>query len=93
MMIHTDMNRVIRECMLKLYGKLFIGRIKIDELEPEGYKVSLYLSDSENPVVIMSDLPYNEFIPFLMEELKKMKLHSTERTKLFKIYNDRKRIC
>ena len=92
-MTHTELNQAIRECILNLYGKVFIGDIKIEDLDPVGYKVSFYLTRSENPIVIMSDLPDKQFLSFIREELRRMKLHVIRNTKDFKIPNERKRTC
>ena len=84
-MTHTELSRVIREFIQDTYNKIFIGKLKITNLDPQGYIVSLYLDNSEKPLTIMSDLPDNEFIPFIKEELRKMKLHKTEYSKLVQL--------
>ena len=77
-MTHTELNQVIREYMKELYKADFIGTIKIEDLNPVGYKISFYVSrGSENPVVIISDLPDDEFIPFLKEEIRAKKFNKS----------------
>lgn len=56
------------------YQMEYIGGIEIEDLNP-GYKVSFNLDRSENPLVIISDLSDEEFIPFIKEELRYRKLH------------------
>ena len=67
-MTHTELNQVIREYMRELYEMEFVGEIKIEDLEPVGYKVAFNFNRSENPVVIIADLPDEEFLPFIKEE-------------------------
>lgn len=63
----------------------FIGRIDITDLEPQGYKVALNLDGSENPLVIMADLPDDKFICFIKEELRHRKLHKQQHFKAVKL--------
>lgn len=64
--------------MRELYKMDYVGKIKIEDLIPEGYKVSFYLDRSENPLVILSDLPDEKFLPYIKEELRSKKLHKTK---------------
>ena len=44
--------------MRELYKMEFIGDIKIEDLDPIGYKISIYTSrGNENPIAIIADLP------------------------------------
>ncbi len=58
----------------------YIGGIEILPLNPIGYKVSFNFDRSEMPLVIIADLPDEEFLPFIKEELRKRKL---QRVKYF----------
>lgn len=77
-MTHTDLKQAILDCIKVLYDAEFVGTIKIEDLDPIGYKVSLYLDKSENPVVIIADLPDEEFLPYIKEELRSRKLHKVK---------------
>ena len=66
-------------------GVVFIGKLTIEDLEPEGYKVQINLDNSENPITLMADLPDDEFLCFVKEELRSRKLHRLEHFKLQKI--------
>lgn len=59
--------------MRELYKMDFVGEIKIENLEPIGYKVSFNFNKSENPVVIISDLSDEEFLSFIKEEIRSRK--------------------
>lgn len=78
----------------------FIGEIKIEDLDPVGYKVSLNLDRSENPLVLIADLPDDEFLKFIYEEIRSRKLHKVKHylaTKVpgntINICNERERTC
>lgn len=71
----------------------FIGGIKITDLNPIGYKVELNLDHSENPVVLMADLPDDKFMEFIKEELRNRKLHKTEYFKAIKIQPNQQTLC
>ena len=84
-MTHTELKQVILDYMKECQGVLFIGNIQIEDLEPIGYKVSINLDNSENPIIIMADLPDDKFVPFILEELRSRKLHRLEHFKLEKL--------
>lgn len=61
--------------MKELYQMDFTGDIKIKDLDPVGYSVSFNFNKSENPLVIIADLPDDEFLPFIKEEIRSRKFH------------------
>ena len=99
-MTHTDLKQAILDCIRQLYKMEFIGEIKIEDLQPIGYKVSLNLDRSENPLVLIADLPDKEFLDFIKEEIRSRKLHKVKHylaTKVpgntINICNERERTC
>ena len=99
-MTHTDLKQVILDCIRQLYKMEFIGEIKIENLNPIGYKVSLNLDRSENPLVLIADLPDNKFLKFIKEELRSRKLHKMKHYLATKVpsntinnCNERERTC
>ena len=79
------MKQAILDYMIQCLGVEFIGKLTIEDLEPEGYKVQINLDNSENPITLMADLPDDEFLCFVKEELRSRKLHRLEHFKLQKI--------
>jgi hypothetical protein len=73
-MTHTELKQVILGYMKDLYKMEYIGRLEIEDLYPVGYKVSFNFDRSEMPLVIIADLPDEEFLPFIKEELRNRKL-------------------
>nr|DAH44350.1 MAG TPA: hypothetical protein [Bacteriophage sp.] len=71
----------------------FIGDIQITDLDPVGYKVALNLNHAENPVVYIADLPDEEFIPYIKEELRRSKLHEVKFFKAIKIQPPKPVLC
>lgn len=61
--------------MKELYQMDFRGDIKIKDLDSGGYSVSFNFNKSENPVVIIADLPDDEFLSFIKEEIRNRKFH------------------
>jgi len=99
-MTHTDLKQAILDCIRQLYKMEFIGEIKIEDLDPIGYKVSLNLDRSENPLVLIADLPDDKFLEFMREEIRSRKLHKVKHylaTKVpgntINICNERERTC
>lgn len=79
--------------MRELYKMEFIGDIKIEDLEPVGYKVSFNFNKSENPVVIIADLPDEEFLPFIKEEIRSRKFQRVKYFGAYKLPPENPRIC
>ena len=79
--------------MNTIYQAEFIGRIKIEDLDPVGYKVSFYLDNPEVPFTLIADLPSEEFLEYVKKELRKSKLVKTKYYKTVKIYPEQARLC
>ena len=47
-------------------------------MQPCGYEVILGLDTIEKPLHIAAELPWEEFLKFMEEELRKRHLHTTE---------------
>lgn len=80
-MTHTELKRVILDYILDTYKMEFVGTIKIEDLNPQGYKVSLNFNNSENPLVLIADYPDEEFIQYIKNEIRSRKF---QRTKYYK---------
>ena len=83
-MTHTELKQVILGYFRNLYECEYIGLLKIEDLNP-GYKISLYPNKSEYPIVIAADYYDDEFLVYLYQELRAMKLHKTKYYSLTKI--------
>jgi hypothetical protein len=64
--------------MKELYQMDFRGDIKIKDLDSGGYSVSFNFNKSENPVVIIADLPDDEFLSLIKEEIRNRKFHKVK---------------
>lgn len=79
--------------MRELYKMEYVGGIKIEDLDPIGYKITFYLDNPEIGLNIIADLSDEEFIPFIKEELRVRKLHKTKYFKTIKLYPIQQNIC
>lgn len=79
-MTHTELKQVILDYIRELYKMEYIGGLFIENLDPVGYKVSFNFNKTENPLVLIADLPDEEFLKFIKEEIRKRKF---QRTKYF----------
>jgi hypothetical protein len=66
-MTHTELKQAILGYIREIYKAEYNGRLKIEDLEPEGYKVAFNLNNTENPIVFMADLPDEEYLKFIKE--------------------------
>ena len=55
------------------YQKKYVGVLKIEKLEPIGFKVSL--GHPDKPLVVSAELDEDSFIKFFIQELKTSRLH------------------
>ena len=74
----TELKQVILGYIRELYNREYVGGLDIQYLDPTGYKVSFYLDRGEYPLSIITDLSEEEFLPFIKEELRSIKLHKTK---------------
>ncbi len=84
-MTHTELKQVILGYMRDLYKMEYTGGIEIEDLDPVGYKISFNLNKSEMPLVIIADLPDEEFLPYIKEELRSRKLQRVQYYKATKL--------
>lgn len=92
-MTPTELKQVILGYIRELYNREYIGQLDVTALDPTGYKVSFNFAKANNPLVIISDLSDEEFLPFIKKELRNKKLHSTEYYKITKLQPSSKNIC
>ena len=93
MMTHIELKQVILECIRDLYKTEYVGGLKIEDLDPEGYKISLNLDRGENPLVIIADLSDEDFISFIREELRSRKLQRVQHVSVTKLPPKNLAIC
>jgi len=93
MMTHTELKQVILEYMRDLYKMEYIGGLDIESLDPVGYKVSFNFDRSEMPLVIIADLPDEEFLPFIKEELRSRKLQRVKYYNATKLPPEQHNLC
>lgn len=92
-MTHQDLKQVILDYFRTTYEAEFIGKLEIENLDPVGYKIKLYLDNDYYPLVIIADLPDEEFIEYIKEELRSRKLHKTKFYKAIKLQKSQYNIC
>lgn len=83
-MTEQELEQVTREYMLDIYKAEYIGKMKVEKVQPFGYLIKLGLNTPECPYIIYAELKDKEFLEFLREQLKTMKLHMVFYGKLFK---------
>lgn len=70
--------------MLDIYKAEYIGKMKVEKVQPFGYLIKLGLNTPECPYIIYAELKDHEFLEFLKEQLKSMRFHMVFYGKLFK---------
>ena len=72
----TELEQVIQDYFLDIYGKQYIGKMTIQKLNPIGYCIKFFM-DTDRPTVIYAELEDNKFLKFLKQQIKDMKIHLT----------------
>ena len=88
----TILDQAIRDLIFKVYGKCYIGKLKVKELNPVGYDVIIGLDREEYPLHIMAEYQWDKFLTFIEKELRQRHLQTTEYYKGYKIdpYEERR---
>lgn len=73
-MTTQELEQVILEYIRDIYKKEYIGKIKIEHLNP-GYCVKLGMNTPETPIVIYGELEDKQFLKFLKNDLKSRNFH------------------
>lgn len=81
-----ELEQVIREYILDMYDKEYSGKLQIEKLNPIGYHVVFGLSTPEKPLVIYAELPDEQFLKFLKEELRIKRFNLIYYGKLYSTY-------
>lgn len=63
---------------MAIYNKKYIGQIKIEPIEPEGFSVYLFIHGSHSPIVISAQLPLQKFKKFIIDEIRLRQLHKND---------------
>lgn len=79
-----ELEQVTLEYIQDMYKAAYIGKIKVEKVNPVGYMIKLGMNTPECPNIIYAELPDKEFLEFLKDELRSMNLHLRFYGKLFK---------
>ncbi len=63
----TELEQVIRDYILDIYKKEYIGKMEIQKLDPVGYHISLGMQ--VRPLIMHAELDDQKFLKFLKREL------------------------
>lgn len=69
------LEQVIREYIMDIYKKTYIGKLNIQKLDPKGYCIKLGMNTPDQPITIYAELEDNEFLKFLRKEIESMSLN------------------
>lgn len=81
------LEQLIREYIMDIYKKQYIGKIKIKKLNP-GYCIYLDIGHQYNPTVIYAELEDEKFLKFLKDDLKSRNFHFSHFATLDLVYPD-----
>lgn len=73
-----DIEQAIRDFIKIISKKEYIGKIKVLELQPQGYEVTLYPQGEYVPMVFYAELDDESFLKYLKEEIRNKKFHFSE---------------
>lgn len=86
-MDHVELENKIREFIVELYDKEYVGELKVTELNP-GYKVEFGLDCPERPLSISCDFTEDKFLDYIYKELKDRRLASVEYYTGYQVHNN-----
>lgn len=65
-----EIKNEILEFIKQLYHKKYIGKLIVTEIKPIGYQVKFGLNNIDKPLVISAELPKDQFLKFMYQEIK-----------------------
>lgn len=74
-MTTTELEQVIQDYFLDIYGKRYVGKLEIKKLDPVGYYIKFGMDRPNRPTVIYAELEDNEFLKFLKRQIKDMRIN------------------
>lgn len=84
-MTEIELEQAILELIQDIYKSEYIGKIKVQKIEPIGYCVKLGMNTPEAPLVIYAEIKEDQnFLKFMEKELKERRLDKVYYSKLFK---------
>lgn len=82
-----ELEQAIRDYIMDIYHKEYVGKIKIEKLKPVGYYIELNMNVDYHPIIIYAELNDNAFLKFLKEDLKARRFNLVSYGQLKKEYN------
>lgn len=71
----TELEQVIQDYFLDIYGKYYTGKMSIQKLDPEGYCIRFGMDRPNRPTVIYAELEDKKFLKFLKQQIKDMRIN------------------
>lgn len=71
----SELEQVIQDYFMSIYHKKYIGKLYIQKLDPVGYYIRLGMDRVTQPTIIYAELPDNEFLKFLKQQIKDMRIN------------------
>lgn len=81
-MTTSELEQVIQDYFMAIYRKKYIGKLSIKKLDPVGYYIRLGMDRVTQPTIIYAELPDKEFLKFLKQQIKDMRVNLTYNGKL-----------
>lgn len=85
-MTTQELKQVIQDLFRDIYNKIYIGKLDIEKLNPIGYCIKFGMDRPEKPTVIYAELEDKDFIKFLKEQIKSMRINLLHHGKLYLTY-------
>ena len=65
-----ELEQVIQDYLMDIYGKKYTGRLYIQKLNPVGYYIKFGMDRPYQPTVLYAELEDDKFLELLKRELK-----------------------
>lgn len=75
-MTTTELEQVIQDYFMDIYGKQYIGKMSIQKLDPVGYCIRFFMDRNTNrPTVIYAELEDEKFLKLLKQQIRDMRIN------------------
>lgn len=87
-MTTVELEQAIRDCIMDVYNKQYVGSLEIKRLNPVGLQVRLGMNNYDKPIYITAELEDKAFLKFFKEELRTRHFNTSWWFSGYKTYPD-----
>lgn len=74
----AEIEQAILDTVVDVYHKRYVGKLKVERLQPVGLQVTFGMNNEDKPIVVAAELKDIDFLKFLRQELRDRHWHTSQ---------------